>query len=79
MERIGETLNALMCLNPDGSRTIFARVLGAQNFMPFVFAEKAALERTIAKTRPALEAIRKAKGVTFEICTFTLSERKPLP
>ena len=75
--KVGDSLSALMCVNPDGSRTIFAQMTDS-GWMPFVFAERAALDRTVAKVRDSLDAMVEQKGIKFEVSTYSLSERRPL-
>jgi len=75
--KVGDSLSALMVVNPDGSRTIFAQMT-EMGWLPFVFAERAALDRSIAKVRDSLDALRNVKGVKFEVCTFALSKRTPI-
>jgi hypothetical protein len=74
---IGDTLSALMVINPDGSRTVFAQKT-FMGWMPFVFAERAVLDRCIGKVRSCLNEMKGQNGVTFEVCTYTVSERRPL-
>ena len=76
-EKIGDTLTALMCVEPDGSLRIFAQLLG-DVWYPFVMAERAAFDRTLAKVQPTIAAVIGQQGIKFEVCTFTLTERKPL-
>jgi hypothetical protein len=76
--KIGETLSALMVVNPNGNRTIFAQMAPNGMWTPFVFAERAALDRCIIKVRDSLDAMKEQKGIKFEICTYLLADRSPL-
>lgn len=74
---VGDSLSALMVLNADGTRTVFAQQT-QYGWMPFVFAERAALDRCMVKISDSLDAMREQKGIKFEVCTYLLCERSPL-
>jgi hypothetical protein len=75
--KIGDTLTALMVVNADSTRTIFAVML-LDTWHPLIFAERGVFDRVLQQLGPKLKQMKEEQGISFEVCTFTASEREPL-
>lgn len=76
--KIGDTLTALMVKDKDGTRTIFALSTRVSVLpLPFVFAEKAAFDRSMVKAASTIRRLR-SEGYVFEVCTYRFEKSEPL-